>query len=178
MPGEFLILSLPRSKSFWLSKILGIGHDTIIGTFRGNSVETGLAPYWRLFPEDMKIVTVRRNVEDVLISLRATGLEITPRAEKYQYYLDMKLNQIEKRWPRHYRVEFDNLDKIEEIRNIARYCGLHREVATANFNRYRNVNLQIDVRAQQQEVLRQKDELLMLNAEAKEAILWQLKRKS
>jgi hypothetical protein len=92
---SFLILCLPRSRSYWISKYLSYppfecGHDIILKSnslkeFITNfseltgSVELNFGVVWqsltRLFPET-KIVVVRRSVDDVYESLRTVGVYI------------------------------------------------------------------------------------------------------
>jgi hypothetical protein len=60
------------------------------------SVETAAAPWWRLLPDDVKVATIRRPVEDVANSLAQFGFDraaILP----YLRRLDAKLDQIEAR---------------------------------------------------------------------------------
>jgi len=93
----FLVLSLPRSRSAWLSKWLDrpgepVGHDELIGCgsvaeftarFSGpgalaGSCETGAMVGWRLLREAMpeaKLAVVRRPVREVEVSLKRFGFE-------------------------------------------------------------------------------------------------------
>jgi GNAT superfamily N-acetyltransferase len=95
-PPPFLVFSLPRSRSWWLSQWLSIaavgpvGHDLAIEAdsvdvlleavfrrFRG-SVETGAAEWWPLFRAaipDLRMAVIRRPVQSVGASLAALGVE-------------------------------------------------------------------------------------------------------
>jgi hypothetical protein len=113
----FFILTLPRSRSKWLSAFLSykgaiVGHDTAVncdsvGDFvaavsmmRG-TVETGAMIAWQAlvlkFPES-KFIAVRRPVDDVMISLQRCGVqvpytELRERAkmlEDFSYYPGVK----------------------------------------------------------------------------------------
>lgn len=113
---NFLVLGLPRSRTTWLSKFLtygdwSCGHeelrhmrslDDVTAWFSQEctgSAETAVAPWWRLIPDDVKIVTVRRPVADVVESLMALPGVQFDRAvlEKTMAAHDRKLDQIEAR---------------------------------------------------------------------------------
>lgn len=103
--SKFLILSLPRSRSAWMSHWLRyagkvVGHDVAvecasIGDFRAKlalmdgSCETGAVLGWRLIREQMpeaKLVIVLRPVGEVVASLAKFGVEALP-GELEQRYL-------------------------------------------------------------------------------------------
>lgn len=123
----FIVLALPRSRSFWLSRFLSYrdwicGHDELqhcrsledvqtwwtqpaIGT-----VETAAAPFWRLLPPGIRVVTVRRSVEDVLASVVRAIPDCEPAGvERLLRGLDRKLDQIESRIPSVLSVRFADL---------------------------------------------------------------------
>jgi hypothetical protein len=110
--GNFLVLAMPRSRSYWLSKFLSFQewnctHDIAPG-WRGpedwkswfsqpfvGSVETGLAAWWRLIPEDCKVLVLRREVPEVLESLARTGLPFhREEMEKALRRIERKLEQV------------------------------------------------------------------------------------
>jgi hypothetical protein len=95
MAERFVIFSLPRSRSVWLSHFLSheakVGHDIGIecntpddfvralgpGMLKG-TCETGAMFAWPLFRREMPdaaFVTIRRDVKDVVASLEAIGLD-------------------------------------------------------------------------------------------------------
>lgn len=138
----FVIFSLPRSRSFWISKFLTYGdwqcgHDEIrharsledveswLAQPSTGTVETAAAPFWRLlrhYQPDTRIVTIRRPVEDVLRSLcevfRRTDPELAlPLLRK----LDRKLDQIEAHTDA-YRVEYADLQYEEVCAGLFEYC--------------------------------------------------------
>ena len=126
---SYIVYALPRSRTFWLSKFLTYGdwicdHDA--GLFlRGledveswrrlpcrGSVETALAPFWRL-AKGMLTVTLRRPVDDVIESFRGTGLAFDfDMLVRKMRLLDAKLNQIECRVPNVFSLTYDELIKI------------------------------------------------------------------
>lgn len=133
----FVVFSLPRSRTKWLSEFLSFGdwhcgHDEArywrslddakawFSQPNTGTVETALAPFWRLLPRyapDARVVTVRRPVEDVVESL----MRIDPRFERVSLTaemtrLDRKLDQIEHRLPNVLSVEFDRLSRYEAAR--------------------------------------------------------------
>jgi hypothetical protein len=85
----FIVLALPRSRTYWLSRFLSYGdwhcgHDELqhmrslddVQTWftqpNVGTVETAAAPFWRLlrrYQPGIRIVTVRRSVADVLASV-------------------------------------------------------------------------------------------------------------
>src|SRR4029079_9933596 len=127
MASPFVIFSMPRSRSFWLSRFLSYGpwqcgHDEarhcrslddvtswLSQPFTG-TVETAAAPFWRLLPEGGRVVTLRRPVDDVLGSTRRTGMEFddAPMTAMLRD-TERKLNQIEARLPNVLAVTFANL---------------------------------------------------------------------
>lgn len=115
---SFLVLSLPRSRSTWLSRFLSYGdwrcgHDELrhmrsLADVKAwwtqpctGSCETAAAPWWRLFPKDLRIVTIRRDPGEVVASLmRLPGLDFDPVILKQAMaYHDRKLDQVEARLP-------------------------------------------------------------------------------
>jgi hypothetical protein len=136
----FIVLALPRSRTFWLSEFLSYrdwhcGHDELIHMRTLDdcrtwftqpcigTVETAAAPFWRLLPSGLRVVTVRRPVVAVLASvLRAvpgcdpTGMEKLLRAA------DAKLDQIEARVPGVLSVRFDDLATEETCGEIFEHC--------------------------------------------------------
>lgn len=111
----FIVLGLPRSRTYWLSRFLSYGdwhcgHDELahmrsledvaswwaqpnIGT-----VETAAAPFWRLLPKDISVVTVRRPVGEALASVMRVLPDCDPAAMlRTLQALDRKLDQVEAR---------------------------------------------------------------------------------
>lgn len=92
----FIVVSLPRSRSYWLSRLLDsparpCGHDTLmemvsISQFREQferqwvfgTVETGLARHWRIAMHEVpeaRFVALMRDPSEVEASLKRIGLE-------------------------------------------------------------------------------------------------------
>lgn len=139
----FLVLSLPRSRSAWLSHFLSYrdwhcGHEQIrymrsfddakawLGQPNTGSCETSAAPFWRLFMKwapDLKIVTVRRPVEDVMKSLWSAGLQNNiETVRKSMTALDKKLDQIEGRLPNVLSVQYEDLQDEETCASVFEHC--------------------------------------------------------
>jgi GNAT superfamily N-acetyltransferase len=121
-----LILALPRSRTAWLSRFLAYGvwqcgHDELrhcrsladvaswfAQPYTG-TVETAAAPFWRLIPEGVRVATIRRPVDQVLDSLRRTGIAFDDdQARRHLQRLDRKLDQVEARLDT-YSWSFDEL---------------------------------------------------------------------
>ena len=138
----FVIFSLPRSRSRWLSCLLNYGdwqcgHDEIrhcrslddvkswLAQPCTGSVETGAAPFWRLllhYRPDVRIVTIRRPVEDVAQSLRATGVVFDATLEPLMQRLDHKLNQIEQRVPGVRSFTYEDLHTESACAELFEHC--------------------------------------------------------
>lgn len=135
---SFIVYSLPRSRSFWLSRFLSYngyetGHDEII-RFRSyddivswfklgmGSVETGASPFWRTAPTNIKTITIRRNPDDVIQSLLKCGTFDIPKMEKTIRYLDKKLDQIEARVPGVISYSYDDLKRESTCKAIFEHC--------------------------------------------------------
>ena len=140
----FVVLSLPRSRSAWLSRFLTYGdwvcgHEEIrhlrtlddaklwfdqpnIGT-----AETAAAPWWRLldqFAPGARVLVVRRPVEDVVDSLmRLPGLTFErDTLLKTMTRLDRKLDQIEARVPNVLSVSFSDLNDEATCAKVFEHC--------------------------------------------------------
>jgi hypothetical protein len=115
MKPPYIIYSLPRSRSFWLSKFLTYGdwqcgHDELmhcrslddvtawLSQECTGTVETSAAPHWRL-AQHVTTVTIRRSVGEVIDSLRKMNVEWNGNLPEIIEGLDRKLDQIEKRIP-------------------------------------------------------------------------------
>lgn len=126
----FVVLSLPRSRTAWLSRFLTYGdwvcgHDELrhvrslsdveawfaqpaIGT-----CETAGAPWWRLldrFAPGARVIVIRRPVAEVVDSLMKIGPFDRAVLETLMTRLDRKLDQIEARLPC-LSIRFDELDE-------------------------------------------------------------------
>ena len=121
----FIILSLPRSRTAWLSHFLSYNqqfcaHDISLdsksvgdlwarlGYFRG-TVETGAAFAWPLFVGKAKVFVVRRPVAEVDASFRLMGLEVP-------------LDELERR-----AADLDTASEVVGVRTIQ-----HRALADEN----------------------------------------------
>lgn len=113
---------MPRSASFWLSQVLGIGHDTLLYTDNPmNSVETAVSSYWRLIPKDTKLVTIRRKTAEVISSFERLG---APGMTARMQYVNHKLNQVESRLPDVLSIKYEDIDREDTIRSICNHCGI------------------------------------------------------
>lgn len=142
MPS-FIVLALPRSRTKWLSHYLSYqdwhcGHDELqhmrsledvqtwftqpnIGT-----CETAAAPWWRLllhYQSDIRIVTVRRDLAEVLASVIRAVPDCDPvTAERVLQAADRKLDQIEARVPGVLSVGFDDLAHESVCARVFEHC--------------------------------------------------------
>ena len=143
----FLILALPRSRTFWISKFLSYreyecGHEEArylrsiedakiwITQERRGSSETSISSFWRLIHKanpNLRIVTVRRPVSEVVksvmaIDIKGDGEWNEEKLTKNMMALDAKLSQIERRLPNVLSVNFHDLDKESVVKNVFEHC--------------------------------------------------------
>lgn len=147
MSSPFVILGLPRSRTAWLAKFLtykgwSCGHEELrhmrgLGDIKAwlsqdftGACETAAAPWWRLlvkYRPDVKIVTIRRPVQEVVNSLLALDMqghysfnhEIISREIRR---LDAKLDQIEARVPGVISIDYDDLREEWACAGIFEHC--------------------------------------------------------
>ena len=143
MTPPFVVFSLPRSRTFWLSKFLSFGgwncgHEEIrhardmddIKTWLSmpctGTVETAAAPFWRTLRDlapNARVVTLRRDRNDVIASMIRLGIpfditDLTAAARRW----DAKLDQIEQRWPGVLSVRFEDLQREDVCASLFEYC--------------------------------------------------------
>jgi GNAT superfamily N-acetyltransferase len=131
---------MPRSRTKWLSQFLSygpwqVGHDEIrhcrslddvsawlAQPFTG-TVETAATPFWRLLPPNVRVVTVRRPVDEVVASLRRTGVafEDAPMTAMLRATA-RKLDQIEKRVPDVLALTFADLATEAGCARVFEHC--------------------------------------------------------
>lgn len=164
MHPPFVIYSLPRSRSFWLSRYLNYGgwtcgHDEA-RYIRGlddvkswlaqpcvGTVETAASPFWRLLPATAKVVVIRRPIAEVVASLSRTGLSFdAERLDQRLRYLDHKLDQIEKRTPGVLSVKFADLADEATCAKVFEHC-LPFKHESERWARLSAMNLQTDLPA-------------------------------
>lgn len=165
LASPFIVFSLPRSRSAWLSRFLTYG-DWVCGHeqlryMRGlddlkswfaqpmiGSVETAAAPFWRslegLAP-DARLVVLRRPVDEVVASFMSVHSFDPVWLRRTIVRIDMKLAQIEKRLAV-MSVTFADLDREEVCGKLFEHC-LHLPFDRNWWETIRHVNVQIDLRA-------------------------------
>lgn len=137
----FIIMGLPRSRTFWLSKFLTYGEwhcgheelrhartmDDVKSWFSQpgtGTVETSAAPWWRIirneYPE-VRVVTVRRPVDDVVNSLVRAGFDRGLMAHATRR-MDQKLDQIECRVPGVMSIQFADLADEAVCARVFEHC--------------------------------------------------------
>lgn len=188
----FIVLGLPRSRTAWLSRFLTYkdhycGHEelrhmrslddvkTWLSMRHIGTAETNAAPWWRTllrFSPDIRVVVVRRPVEEVVESLAAFGFDpavMEPAMRK----LDAKLNQIVKRVPGALEVAFDALNDEEVCRQVFEHC-LPYPFDLKHWQKLAKENVQCDMRAMVRYVAAFRPQLDKLAAQAKHAELREL----
>ena len=159
---SFVILSLPRSRTAWLSRFLSYGdwacgHDELrhcrslddvkswFSQENTGTCETAAAPFWRLIPEGVKVVVIRRPVDDVVQSLARFGVDPAVSVPLMRR-LDAKLGQIEKRVPGVLSVQFAELEREDVCARVFEHCLPYRH-DPAWWGKLAPLNLQINMRA-------------------------------
>lgn len=190
----FLILSLPRSRSKWLSEFLSYrdwrcGHDEAM-YFRSlddmrswfkqpctGSAETGVAPFWRILKAartDVTLVTVRRPISEVLDSLARAGMPDTGGVLTTMLrHHDRKLDQIERRFPDVLSVRFADLTREKTCATIFERC-LPCKHDRGWWAGWENIQISGDLTAQKRYAAAYLPQIVKLMGAAKQASLWQV----
>lgn len=136
----FVVFSLPRSRSFWLSCFLNYGdwtcgHDEIrhvrslqdvtawLGMSNTGTIETAAAPFWRLLPSQTRVCVIRRPVADVVASMLRTGVEYDEGGLwREMRKLDAKLDQIASRVPNALSLDYADLVTEDGCARVFEHC--------------------------------------------------------
>lgn len=163
MPGNarpFVVMALPRSRTFWLSKFLtyggwNCGHDEArylrsmddLASWWNlpcnGSVETSGAFWWRLIPSETKIVVIKRPVNEVVDSLCKIAPFDRIVLKKEIIKADRKLNQVIVRRPDTLVVDYAELEYEPACAVIFEHC-LPFNHDSNWWNYLSKMNLQID----------------------------------
>lgn len=161
MSPQFVVFSLPRSRSLWLSTFLAhgnrsVGHD--LGAQSGSvadfverfnqmdgTCETGAAFAWRLlrryWPE-IRFVVVNRDPTEVAASLERLGLS------GYLPEMETRLHQMAEisAQPGTLTVEYGDLAKFEPCNAIFEHCN-GSDAPWSWWNELDRTNIQLDLPA-------------------------------
>lgn len=162
---SFIVFSLPRSRSAWLSHFLTYGDwvcgheqlrhmrslDDVRAWFSQPNIgtaETAAGPWWRLLDEyapGAKVVVVRRPPDEVVESLlRIPGVAFDRSLlEQIIWRYDRKLDQIERRLPGVLSVGFSDLEQEETCAAVFEHC-LPYQHDSARWAQLSQVNVQIN----------------------------------
>lgn len=171
MSTPFLVMGLPRSRTNWLSHFLSFGDykcgheqamymrtiDDLKSWFAQDwtgSAETAVSPGWRLirhYRPDLKVLIVRRPVEEVVDSLMKIDLDGIAhyergRLEAGMKYLDRMLDEASEKMPNVLSVDFHDLENEETCASAFKHC-LPYDYDHAWYEIFRPLNLQINTRA-------------------------------
>ncbi len=162
-PG-FIVYALPRSRTAWMSKFLSYGgwgcwHEqacfmrsiedfkTILSAPRIGTVETAMAPGWRLlhhYSPNINTVVVRRPIPEVVKSMLNTDLKgyatYDPgKVQKIMEYGDRVLAEISDKVPNCLTLDFADLSTKDGCAALFEHClpfqfdqGWWEEVAAEN----------------------------------------------
>lgn len=163
--APFVIFALPRSRTAWLSRFLSYGdwhcgheelrHMRTLSDVEAwlsqpctGTIETAAAPWWRLLNPNVRVVTIRRPVAEVVESMmKIPGCVFDRDAlEAAMKRHDRKLDQIEARFPNVLSVKFSDLDQEDVCAALFEYC-LPYQHDSAYWQALSPINIQIDMRA-------------------------------
>jgi hypothetical protein len=153
---------MPRSRSYWLSRFLQYGqwhcgHDELrhcrsMDDIRSwlslpctGTVETAAAAFWRLLPPGVQVVTVRRPVDEVMASLRRSGMPFEDATMRpVLTHLDAKLVQIAHRLPDVVATTFEELGTEAACARVFERCLPYRH-DPAWWQQMAAINLQVNL---------------------------------
>lgn len=156
----FVVLSMPRSRSYWLSRFLStaqrpVGHD-IARWFKSHgeirdyfaapgaaAVDTALGTIWdRLGITGVKTVLLHRDPDEVARSLRAVGL---PAVNLYAYAAKLRAMPG-------FHVEQSDLDCEAGARAVYHHCT-GEQMPSGRWQAFIGRNLQCDIAAMHRDVM-------------------------
>lgn len=198
----FVVLAIPRSRTFWLSKFLSYGdyecghedlrHFRTMADVKSwlsqdyvGSCETAAAPFWRLIPKfrpETKIVVVRRPVDECVDSMMAVDMKGVCRYDrafltKRFRYLDAKLDQIEKRASNVLAVQFRDLQEEATCARVFEHCLPYKH-DSERWKQMANTDMQCSMPAITRYAIAHQPQILKAIALAKQAILSDIQRHS
>jgi hypothetical protein len=136
-------------------------------------VETGAAPFWRLllhYRPDVRIVTIRRPVEDVVHSLVATGVTFDATLEPLIHRLNHKLDQIEQRIPGVRSFTYDELRTEDACAVLFEHCLPYRH-DHARWQTFDRTNMQINLAHMMRYFIAHRPQLEKIAKQAKHRML-------
>jgi len=178
--AQFMILSLPRSRSKWLSSFLSIGdtvcgHDLLVGSrsiadfeqklsMVTGSCETGAVIGWRLLRERMpqlRLATVHRPVDEVIDSIARQGYSVPRELLEERAAMLEELTWQDGVEP----FDYDALDHEIAISALWQWCLPDVPWSHERWLRWRECNIQIDFGARMSELAAATPQLEALRAE-------------
>lgn len=150
----FIVFTLPRSRSAWLSHLLACGHDTALDSSstadflnrvdqKGGTVETGAiigAKVIREMRPDIKMAVIKRSASEVLSSLEVCG--IVP--AKGEIEARGKLLDELAETPGVCVLDWAALDSFEECSRLMEFC-YGSACPRARFEYYCQFNIQVNM---------------------------------
>lgn len=168
----FVVFSLPRSRSAWLSTLLGCGHDIgvecetpeeFVGKIGIGTCETGAAFAWPLIRQllpDAPFVVVKRPVEDVCASFARLGIiGLEPEMRRRDAQLDEISAQSGV-----LTVGFADLRSAAVCGGVYAHC-LGRSMDLASWQRLETLNIQVDILHQMARLETNRPRIAKLKAE-------------
>lgn len=198
MRTPFVVFSLPRSRSAWLSRFLTYGEwscgheelrhmrslDDVRAWFSQpctGTAETAGAPWWRMlerFAPEARVLVVRRPAAEVVESLlKVPGCAFDREAlARHIVRLDRKLDQIEARLQNVMSVAFAELDQEAVCAKAFEHC-LPYPHDHDHWAKWSGQNVQCDLRAMIRYVDAYRDPLERLAQQAKQQTIAAMSRR-
>jgi len=178
----FVIFSLPRSRSTWLSLFLSyggllIGHDVgvdsesipdFIDRMKPGTCETGAAFAWPVIREYLpmsKFVTVRRDRDEVCDSLARFGLSGFQDEMRVR---DCHLDDIE-RLPGTKRFFYEDLARMEVCADLFTHC-LEKPFDVSWWQRMDALNIQVDMSKQMRKLIHNRGQIESLKDDVRRCL--------
>ena len=176
---SFVVFSLPRSRSTWLSAFLSYGgrivhHDlgpecdtpeAFIERLGNGTCETGAAFAWRLIRRmkpDCKFVVVKRDPSEVCESLERFGLrgQMVEMISRFVHLSEIAIQ------PGTLYVEYARLGEMETCKRIFEFC-LDEPFDRAWWERLDAINIQVDMPAWLRHLSSNRDRIEALKADVR-----------
>lgn len=174
---SFIVFTLPRSRSAWLSHLLACGHDTALDSTsvtdflarvdaKGGTVETGAivgAHVIREMRPDINMVVIKRPVSEIMASLADIGIipakgEIEHRAK----LLDELARQVDV-----LSLDWTALNDFDACDLLMQFCyGM--PCPRARFDHYSQFNIQLNIPRRIEKLFQTSDAMTRIKAELAE----------
>ena len=153
----YIILSAPRSRSYWLSQFIGCEHapgitfrdaDDVVEYLRDKDgfADEYLVVCWRQWLpalidayKDIRIVLIRRPPEETIQSLIERGVPDTPNLHSLIHNINREMDELTQYNINYYPVYFNKID--DDIRMIWAICHPNQPFPEKKYKKMKNQKL-------------------------------------